>query len=1073
MRSNSTNKSPDKMEKASTGTLSVVEREFLDFVQAQLEETDQGHSPDFAFGEIQAGMHPSIQREAATSGSAVTQCSGASGTRVLGSNPPKDGNGGGGDVELDRTRPGAGMDSRNQAADLGYSWIDELIRDQSDTVTWPIADWEDDAVPIVRPPGADLDEAPPSANVMMGETDPMSCGATSGSAPPDVEGNDIFTLRISEDAAATSDHQITTDFGKPSADVEMDSSLDLFEGLTWSDYDGEDAEKRSTSLESAREPKEESHPGCSFMLRDAQPSGDASNAKSPSREQLADCTNLMETRSQSNTGKPQRDRYSQRRLLKRSRKTSSSKQKSKSLRSENAMKPRQSSRRKSNRLSSAATGTRRPKQQPASARGAGRETRQSGPSSSSGGGACASTSKMNWPLAILTGDPEVKSTETLSPDEKMQMMANIEQAQALLLTLVYQDGGTQLQSGESPPNLTQPVCGLLLLLINDVDGCHGRRSLGQNDLLLYHRLDRDPPQAQEQIFTRDVLRRMASRAGVTVCYRAKEWLSTALRLCRQHLSWEQVSGCRILDPQVSGWLLDPEDPCTCYPDLFRKHTRISLPPGTPATVLLELYSLYDLNEKLCAEIRSQSLWSIYSDVELKMIPILAAMESQRIQMDTDALMHLSDLLKRKMNHLEKDANVAAGQDFLMTSPIQIRHVLFKKLRLQEHLKKKKKSLRCKKQTASAKTLQMYQDVHPLPKIIQEYREVKQAKSSFVDDAYVHMLTKGHFSAKWSQTSVVTGRLFSANPNFDAVPRQPLKIALMPRGQGSDPAVTSVDPRAVYVSEEGWTFVAAGFCQLELRLLAHFSGDRKLVHLFSDAEADAYALLASEWMHERAAASEDPEQAERIVSSILYGKGRDCLANTMGVTMSAAHRFQDNFFLEFPKVKAFTLSVLRQGRKHGFVRSLLGRQRPVQHILSEESALRLRTEKMAIAFVLQGSAADLCKMAMIRVSEMLSASDGSSARLMAQFKDELLFEVKDPQVEDFSALVEGTMESLSHIDHLGVHLDVSSKRIQARLWDLALARRFVWNLPPPKRTKGQIQDWSRSSSRPPIRSCGYT
>ncbi|XP_037116621.1 DNA polymerase nu isoform X3 [Syngnathus acus] len=606
MRSKSTNKSPDKMEKASTGTLSVAEREFLDFLQAQLEEIDQGQSPDFAFGEIQAGMHPSIQREAATSGTVVTQCSGATGTRVLGSNPPKDGNGGG-DVELDRTRPDAGMDSRNQGADLGYSWIDELIRDQSETVTWPSCRLrKDDAVPIVRPPGADLDEAPPSANVMMGETDPMSCGATRGSAPPDVEGNDIFTLRIRE-GAATSDHQITTDFGKPSADVEMDSSLDLFEALTWPDYDGEDAEKRSTSLESARKPKEESHPGCSFMIRDAQPSGDASkaNAKSPSREQLADCTNLMETRSHSNTGKPQRDRYSPRRPLKRSR-TSSSKQKSKSLRSENAMKPRQSSWRKSNRLSSPATGTRRPKQQPTSARGAGRETRQSGASSSSsgGGGACASTSEMNWPLAILTGDPKVKSTETLSPDEKMQMMAKIEQAQALLLTLVYQDGGTQLQSEESPPNLTQPVCGLLLLLVNDVDGCHGRRSLGQNDLLLYHRLDRDPPQAQEQIFTRDVLRRMPSRAGVTVCYRAKEWLSTALRLCRQHLSWKQVSGCRILDPQVSGWLLDPEDPCTCYPDLFRKHTRKSLPPATPATVLLELYSLYDLNEKLCAEIRS-------------------------------------------------------------------------------------------------------------------------------------------------------------------------------------------------------------------------------------------------------------------------------------------------------------------------------------------------------------------------------------------------------------------------------------------------------------------------------------
>ncbi|XP_051927813.1 DNA polymerase nu isoform X2 [Hippocampus zosterae] len=1006
------------MEKCSTGLLSIEEQEFQD----TLPEINQSQK-------IPVAMNPSDQLEAGVSINwkktvgerMVAQCS-ASGPQFLSSHPSSEDDGC--HVEVHRTLSDTAMDSAAAEADFGFTWLDETSKEYSPIVTWPTDQREDD----------DFHEAPPSTNMLMGENDPMWCGAIVRSPPPTVEGCATFSLPTKEDIASKASHTIMN-CGKPSAGMKIDCFADsvvkdLFEDLTWTNYAWEDAEKTPTHLplktdldlrmypESAYKPKEETDFEHSLKMRDAQPDCDSSktNVVFPKRKPLMDHSNLLETQSHTDTVKPRRKRRARSILLKRIKNTSALKRQSEKF---PPMKLRHSSRKKPNHPSSApkpATRTQRAKQD----RMLWQDARQRE-------SACASTSasKMNSPGGILTRDLNTKSTETLNQEEKKKMLESIEQARALLLTLMFQDGTTQLQSEQSPPNLTLSVSGLLLLLINDVDSCHRGHSLSQNDLLLYHQLACSSVQVEQQIFTRDLLQQMLSRAGVTVCYRAKDLLSVTLQLCRPHFSWKQVSGCRFQDPHVSGWFLDPEDPCTCYRDLHWKHTHKNLPPATPATVLSELYSLYYLNKKLCAEIQWQGLWKTYCDIELKMIPVLAAMESQCFQMDKDALESQSDLLKTKMNQLEEDAHRAAGEYFLITSTIQIRQVLFEKLRLHERLNKKMlpQYMATREDTASSHTLQMYQDVHPLPKIILEYREVEKTRTNFVDNTYVYMMMKGFISPNWSQTSDVMGRIFSANPNFDTIP---LKITLMPHAKGGELDVMSFNPREVYISEEGWTFVAAGFCQLELRLLAHFSGDDKLINLFTNTDSDVYAVLASEWLRKHAVTSEEIEQAKRIVSSILYGKGRDCLANTMGVTLPEARRFQDNFFLKFPKVKDFILMTTQQCREHAFACSLTGRRRPLRHILSKDTALRSPSEKKAVAFVLQGSVADLCKMAMIQVSELLCTSETLSARLMAHFSDELLFEVEQAQVEEFAALVKRSMESLSHSHHLGVHLNVPLK-----------------------------------------------
>ncbi|XP_034413652.1 DNA polymerase nu [Cyclopterus lumpus] len=658
-------------------------------------------------------------------------------------------------------------------------------------------------------------------------------------------------------------------------------------------------------------------------------------------------------------------------------------------------------------------------------------------------------SKAGCLTATLTSDPRVKDSWKMNADEKMQMLERALETKALVLTLVYRDGTTQLDPEQK---LTPEVCGLLVLMKDNLDCSTPEDSLEPNDSLVYLKLEHTPAWAQQhthqsqELFTRDMLLQVLSSSQLVVCYKAKELLCTALHFYRPELSWKQVAGCHIHDPQVSAWLLDPANPSSCYPELLNKHGK--RPRATPtlgtkkvtllvclslsqvSQVISGLYSLYWLNMKLCFKLQSQGLWELYSDMELNMISVLAAMESHRIHVDKEALKRTSELLGTKMKQLEQEAHRAAGQIFLVTSSTQLRTVLFEKLCLHERCENKKlpKTVNKQQQSTSEAALLQLQDLHPLPKIILEYRQVHKIKSTFVDGILSCMASKNSVSSTWNQTSAVTGRISAKHPNFQALPRQPLQINKKQYVQGKEEEVVTVHPRAMFIPQDGWTFLAADFCQVELRLLAHLSSDPELLRIFINPQADVFTMLASQWkgVSEGEVTSEDREHAKRVVYSVVYGAGRERLSGILGVSAEQASRVQDSFLQTYKEVQAFIQRTIQQCHKQGYVLSIMGRRRTLPNINSPDWGIRMQAERQAVNFVVQGSAADLCKMAMIRIFNLVSSSSSLSARLVAQLHDELLYEVEDSQVEQFAGLVRSTMESLQHIDHLGVHLKVPLK-----------------------------------------------
>ncbi|XP_054603667.2 DNA polymerase nu isoform X2 [Nothobranchius furzeri] len=649
----------------------------------------------------------------------------------------------------------------------------------------------------------------------------------------------------------------------------------------------------------------------------------------------------------------------------------------------------------------------------------------------------APQSKAGSLSTTLTSDPRVKDSGKLTIEEKLQMLEEISRAEVVLLTMVFQDGSTQLDPEQKRP---PPVCGLLVLMKNDCNSSSLDGSLSPNNSLVFLKLEHTPLWAQRQthytqeLFTRDTLLQVLSRSQLVVCYKAKDMLCTALQHYKEDLSWKRVAGCRIQDPQVSGWLLDPTDPSSCYNNLLYKHCQkthaASVPgPQKVSTIISSLCWLYKLNMTLCCKLQSQGLWALYSEMELKMIPVLAVMESHHIHVDKEALKKTSDLLGTKMKQLEQEAHRAAGQIFLLTSSTQLRTVLFEKLHLHERCENKKlpKTLNKQQSTSEAALLQL-QELHPLPKIILEYRQIHKIKSTFIDGILSCIKNKNYISSAWYQTSAVTGRISAKNPNFQALPRQPLQISEMQYIQGKEKEVVTVHPRATFVPQEGWTFLAADFCQVELRLLAHFSSDSELLRIFTNPQADVFTILASQWkgMSIGDVSSEDREHAKRIVYSVVYGAGRERLSGILGVSAEQASRFQDSFLQTYRGVQAFIQRTIQQSHKQGYVVSIMGRRRNLPNIHSPDWAVRMQAERQAVNFVVQGSAADLCKMAMITIFDMVSSSDMFSARLLAQLHDELLYEVEDSQVETFAALVRSTMESLQHIHHAGVHLKVPLK-----------------------------------------------
>ncbi|NWS39986.1 DPOLN polymerase, partial [Probosciger aterrimus] len=558
----------------------------------------------------------------------------------------------------------------------------------------------------------------------------------------------------------------------------------------------------------------------------------------------------------------------------------------------------------------------------------------------------------------------------------------------------------------------------------------------KNDKLIYLRLEwpslwEQAQQAHER-FAGQVLFQMLRCKVPIICFNAKDFLRTLLQVYGNEISWKQVADSVVLDPRIAAWLINPSDTVPSFECLIQKYFEKPCSMGTVNTdtgtmrnasyqnLGVNLQKLYNVMMDLARDLQVQCLWQLFCTLELPLLKILAVMETHKIHVNKHELKKTSEILGLRLKELEQEAHQVAGERFLVTSSSQLREVLFEKLKLHTLCEKVHRTEIQQLVSTSEVVLKQLQDLHPLPKIILEYRQVHKMKSTYVDGLRMCM-RKGFISSTWNQTGTATGRLSAKHPNIQGISKHPVRITKKQHIKGKEEEIITFSPRTLFVSKKGYTFLAADFSHIELRILADLSSEPELLKLFQVPETtDIFSTLASQWKAINCVLS---PHSLRKQGKLSYDICKERLADCLGITPLQASQFIESFMQKYKKVHEFTKRTIEQCRNKGYVVSIMGRKRPLANINAQDYKLRTQAERQAVNFVVQGSAADLCKMAMVEIFTSVVSSPTLTARLIAQIHDELLFEVEDSQIQEFSALVKRTMESLQQTTALEVPLKV--------------------------------------------------
>ncbi len=408
-----------------------------------------------------------------------------------------------------------------------------------------------------------------------------------------------------------------------------------------------------------------------------------------------------------------------------------------------------------------------------------------------------------------------------------------------------------------------------------------------------------------------------------------------------------------------------------------------------------------LRELFEPQLEALQLAPLFHGVEMPLIAVLAEMEWNGITIDLDWFASLKERFERERKRVEQEIYQAAGGEFNINSNPQLREILFEKLGLPV-LKKTSTGA-----STDASVLQQLADEgHALPVLLMEYRELSKLESTYIDalPAYVHPRT-GRVHTSFSQTVAATGRLSSSDPNLQNIPIR--------RELGRD-------IRRGFVPRRGWTLLAADYSQIELRLLAHLSNDPAFVEAFrsgGDIHRQTAALIFDVPLDQ---VSKDMRaRAKTINFATIYGQGPHALSRQLKITHAEAKEFIDRYFQRFARVREYLDSMVEFAREHGYVQTIFNRRRYIPELRDRNFNIRAFGERTAANSPIQGSAADLIKMAMIRIDRLL-AERQLNARMLLQVHDELVFEIPGPELDDVSALVKYEME---HAAELSVPLVV--------------------------------------------------
>ena len=464
---------------------------------------------------------------------------------------------------------------------------------------------------------------------------------------------------------------------------------------------------------------------------------------------------------------------------------------------------------------------------------------------------------------------------------------------------------------------------------------------------------------------------------------------------------ENVKQDTCFDAIIAAYLLNPLKNDYEFSDVAREQLDILIDDKKENIQLAfyEAYTAFASQRLLLEKLEEAKMDELFFDIEMPLVFTLYQMEKNGVKVEAPALKVYGEQLGTRIVELEKEIYELAGEEFNINSPKQLGVILFEKMEL-PHGKKTKTGY-----STSADVLEKLAPDYPIVSQILEYRQLTKLKSTYADGLANYIQMDGRIHGKFNQTITATGRISSTEPNLQNIPIRMELGRLI---------------RKVFVPEDGYVFVDADYSQIELRILAHCSGDEQLINAYKEAR-DIHRMTASQVFHIPFDEVTDLQRrnAKAVNFGIVYGISSFGLSQDLSITKKEAAEYIDNYFNTYPGIKKFLDDAVATGKEKGYVTTLFGRRRPIPELSSGNFMQRSFGERVAMNSPIQGTAADIMKIAMVNVQKRLSEANMKS-RLVLQVHDELLIEAHSSEVEQVKEILKLEME---HAAQLRVPLDV--------------------------------------------------
>ncbi len=486
----------------------------------------------------------------------------------------------------------------------------------------------------------------------------------------------------------------------------------------------------------------------------------------------------------------------------------------------------------------------------------------------------------------------------------------------------------------------------------------------------------------------------------------------------QQLSLKEEDG--VFDAGIAAYLLNPLKNEYPYEDLAKDYAELLIPSRQDLLgktsisdaqrekeeefltyICYEAYIPFLTMEKLKQELEKTGMWKLYEEIELPLVYTLSDMEKEGILVNGQELQTYGEELAAQIGVLEQEIYEGAGEVFNINSPKQLGVILFEKLQM-PYGKKTKTGY-----STAADVLEKLAGEYPLVSKILEYRQLAKLKSTYADGLANYIDEDGRIRTTFQQTVTATGRLSSTEPNLQNIPIR-MELGRM--------------IRKVFHPKEGFVFLDADYSQIELRILAHMSGDENLIAAYREAQ-DIHRMTASQVFHTPFEEVTDLQRrnAKAVNFGIVYGISSFGLSQDLSISKKEAQEYIQRYFETYPKIKEFLDTQVEMAKKEGYTTTMFGRRRPIPEISSSNFMQRSFGERIAMNSPIQGSAADIIKIAMNRVHRRLE-KENLKSKLILQVHDELLIETAEEEVETVSKILEEEMKGAAN---LAVELEVDS------------------------------------------------